>query len=172
MFDVDWKLFAGDGPGVPFLERLLGADDRVPSAAAPATDPALRLDDPATATIDAVEAFCRAAVAASLGVPADAVDGDGPIRELGFDSLMALETRNRLRRGAGVSIPVVRLLDGSSVRDLARQVFEETRPRSTGAVRAAGDRMAADEARALLARLSDLSDADVDALLNQLQPDL
>lgn len=175
VFDVDWERFAGGAPLPPFLERLAGATPsrglHAPDAS-PAGNLALVLPNPAGAPPDAFEAFCAAAVAASLGVAASALDRDRPIRELGFDSLMALETRNRLQRGAGVSVPVVRLLDGSSIRDVAQRLFEETHRDQRRDETGADGRITAEEARALLARLPELSDDELDALLNQLQPNL
>ena len=115
----------------------------------------------------AAEAFCREVVAASLGVPPASVDVQCPIRELGFDSLMALEARNRIQRTVSVSVPVVRLLDGSTVRELAAHVAGEAqRGSGPGTPR----ELSPDEAAELLARLPQLTDAEVDTLLERLQP--
>lgn len=172
VFDVDWQRFIGMSSAAPaFLERLVTAEesgDVAVTAAAPEPQ-VIRLEDPANASIEEVEDLCEGAVAASLGVPPGSLDRDRPIRELGFDSLMALETRNRVQRGAAVTVPVVRLLDGSSIRELARFVREDARRGAPGTSAAAPDVVTPEAARALLARLSDLTDDDVDALLVRLQ---
>jgi hypothetical protein len=172
VFDVDWGRFVDVPSEAPaFFEALLsGAQaNSVRSSSAPASArQTARLPNPATASREEIEAFCDDAVAASLGVPPGSLDRDRAIRELGFDSLMALETRNRLQREASVSVPVVRLLDGSSIRDLARFVGDEARRASIPAT--AADAVTPEEARALLARLAELTDEDVETLLVRLQP--
>ena len=172
VFDVDWRRFLDAGGGVsPFLERLAAVEPGGSAAAVstPETQ-SRRLHNPADASIEQVEDFCDGAVAASLGVPAGSLDRARPIRELGFDSLMALETRNRVQRGAAVSVPVVRLLDGSSIRDLAQFVRDEARRGALHAAPAVRGTITAEAARALLARLEDLSDDEVETLLVRLQP--
>jgi len=171
VFDVDWRKFVGMPSEAPaFLERLVTSEAETPSAAAAPSAQLLPRLDAAAASGEQIEAFCEAAVAASLGVPSGSLDRDRPIRELGFDSLMALETRNRVGRGAGVTVPVVRLLDGSSIRDLARFVGDEACRSAARTVPMVPDAVTPEAARALLARLSELTDEDVDALLVRLQP--
>jgi acyl transferase domain-containing protein len=167
VFDVDWRTFIDTASEAPaFLERVVTADNISAVVAVAADSSAARLENPADAPIAEIETFCEGAVAASLGVPLGTLDRDRPIRELGFDSLMALETRNRLHRGTGVSVPVVRLLDGSSIRELSRFVRDEARRTASGLP----DVVTPEAARALLARLAELTDDDVDTLLVRLQP--
>lgn len=72
-----------------------------------------------TAVLEAV----RAEVAAVLGLPgADAVPKDRPLQELGLDSLMAVEVRNRLSELVGEKLPASILFDHPTPVDLARGV--------------------------------------------------
>ncbi|NJR55454.1 MAG: SDR family NAD(P)-dependent oxidoreductase [Acaryochloris sp. CRU_2_0] len=53
------------------------------------------------------------------------VDQHESLTFMGFDSLMALELRNRLRTNLGVEIPVARLIEGISIQALATEVCEQ-----------------------------------------------
>jgi acyl transferase domain-containing protein/D-arabinose 1-dehydrogenase-like Zn-dependent alcohol dehydrogenase/acyl carrier protein len=52
-----------------------------------------------------------AAVSTVMGVPASKVELDRPLRELGLDSLMAVELRNHLARQSGLRLPSTLLFD-------------------------------------------------------------
>jgi len=93
----------------PFLRRLGGA--------APAPAPAVRRDDTpalaqqlaplsATARHEALVAFVQREVAAVLGwAPHEPVPGATGLFDLGMDSLMSVELKRRLERGAGRPLP-------------------------------------------------------------------
>jgi acyl transferase domain-containing protein len=70
----------------------------------------------------AIEDFVADAIGSILRVDAAELDRAVSINRLGFDSLMALETRNRIESSLGLLIPVVRLLDGPSVAQLAGEL--------------------------------------------------
>ena len=53
------------------------------------------------------------------------VDEHTPLTGLGMDSLMGLELKHRLRRGAAVDVPMTRLLRDTTVAALARQIVEQ-----------------------------------------------
>ncbi|MFV2098692.1 SDR family NAD(P)-dependent oxidoreductase [Micromonospora sp. LOL_014] len=102
------------GDELPPLLRDLA----LPSARRPAEPSVDRLDAAAFAALPATDRdrvladFVRAAVAAVLGHgdPA-AVRSDRSFRELGFDSLTALELRNALNRGTGLRLPAILVFD-------------------------------------------------------------
>ena len=59
-----------------------------------------------------------------IGSAPDRVEKELPLTEMGFDSLMAVEFVTLLNMELGVEIPVVKLLQGVSIRQLGRQVLE------------------------------------------------
>ncbi|MEW2161091.1 type I polyketide synthase [Streptomyces sp. NPDC007189] len=76
----------------------------------------------------------RGHVATVLGHgSADAVDPDRAFTELGFDSLMAVELRNRLGVAAGLQLPATLLFDQPTSRVLARHLRSLTGSEDSGA---------------------------------------
>ncbi|MFJ2591265.1 acyltransferase domain-containing protein, partial [Streptomyces sp. NPDC087538] len=107
---------AGAGQSADFAQRLLalGEQDRI------------RL------VLDVV----RSEVAAVLGhASGDAVPADRAFTELGFDSLTAVELRNRLGKVTGLRLPATLVFDYPSATVLAEHIATE----STGGVRAQQD---------------------------------
>ncbi|MBT2481855.1 type I polyketide synthase [Streptomyces sp. ISL-94] len=92
-----------DGAGAAFRERLAGTEeDRRPSV---------------------VLEFLRAQVAAVLALPdASGVDPDRAFLEMGFDSLTAVELRNRLAAATGVRLPPTVVFENPTPAALAGQV--------------------------------------------------
>ena len=87
-----------------------------------------------------------------------------PLRTVGFDSLMALEIRNRLQDRAGVTVPLVTLIEGPSIGDLAALMLERFNDRAA----APSDADADTELRIGDDELGELSDESVDAMLRQM----
>ncbi|NKY88122.1 type I polyketide synthase [Nocardia veterana] len=65
-------------------------------------------------------------IAAVLGYDGpDRIDADRNFRDLGFDSLTALEVRNRVRRVTGVSVPATAIFDYPTPASLTAHVLEK-----------------------------------------------
>ncbi|MEU8380857.1 SDR family NAD(P)-dependent oxidoreductase [Streptosporangium sp. NPDC048865] len=103
-------------------------------------------------------------VAGVLRTSPAAVDPEVPLTRLGLDSLMAVELRNLLEARLGVRLPTPAFLDGPTVVELAERVGAHLGDRP------AGDPVA-DARDPMAARLDALSDAQVDALLDELLND-
>ncbi|MFY7634064.1 type I polyketide synthase [Streptomyces sp. NY05-11A] len=56
---------------------------------------------------------------------ADRVDPERPLREIGFDSITAVELRNRLVRATGLNLPVTALFDHPTGIDLAHRIHAD-----------------------------------------------
>jgi NAD(P)-dependent dehydrogenase (short-subunit alcohol dehydrogenase family)/aryl carrier-like protein len=65
-----------------------------------------------------VETYAAERMAAVLGLSVDELDVKRPISSQGFDSIMAIELKNRIENDLGIIVPLVRLLDGPSAAEL------------------------------------------------------
>jgi NAD(P)-dependent dehydrogenase (short-subunit alcohol dehydrogenase family)/aryl carrier-like protein len=65
----------------------------------------------------------RRLVGGVLRLAPEAVPGDIPLTELGLDSLVTVEIKNRLQRQAGIDVPFVELLRGPTVASLAASLL-------------------------------------------------
>jgi hybrid polyketide synthase/nonribosomal peptide synthetase FtdB len=70
-----------------------------------------------------VEAYLTQQMSSVLRVPEAQLPLDQPVNALGLDSLMAIEVKNRIERDLGVTMPVVALLGGATIAQLAAQLI-------------------------------------------------
>ncbi len=164
--DVDWDRLAAEFAAVrpsrlfdeiPEVQRLrsAAAESRTEGATADgASSLALRLAglsqvEQGRALLDLV----RAQVAAVLGYSdATAVEGGRAFKELGFDSLTAVDLRNRMNAATGLKLPATLVFDYPSATALADHLRTELLGRDTsGATPAAVTVVADDEPIAIVA---------------------
>ena len=119
-------------PTVPPLLRALvpaarRTDPEQPAGALPWVERTGRLPDPQRA--QAVLELVRVEVAQVLGhATAHSIDPERAFDELGFDSLTAVELRNRLATATGLRLPATLIFDHPSPRALADHLLDQVRP--------------------------------------------
>jgi amino acid adenylation domain-containing protein/non-ribosomal peptide synthase protein (TIGR01720 family) len=87
---------------------------------------------PSTRDTEAIAAWLKSQLAASLGLGLAEVDAERPLYVYGVDSLLAVELTHRIETTLGVTLPPVSFLQGRSLRQLAEQASSQT---STAAAR-------------------------------------
>ncbi len=126
---VEWQIFRKSG--VSERERfyfnnqlsLFESDDETGD-----DDSAMRLtlqklgEAPAEQRIGLLRDYLRESVAAVMRLSPDQVDETIPVKSLGVDSIMALELRKKINKDIGLNLPVVKVLDGSSIVEIAKNL--------------------------------------------------
>jgi acyl transferase domain-containing protein/aryl carrier-like protein len=114
-----------------------------------------------------IDTLIRDKVARVLGTTPDRLDADKPLLNLGIDSLMAVELRNWIEQEWRVHLPIMELMRSPSLAGLTQLLLEKLA--NTGDITAPARPPAEPhEAEDLLAKIEDLPDEDVDALLTAL----
>lgn len=134
VFAIDWSKFLRQFPGkVPSLLAELSRQARSKTQNAQASAQQLeRLRR--LAQVEAAErrtqvgTFLHEQVAKTLGIGAAQVDRDQPISEMGLDSLMAIELKNAVEAGLGVTLSMDSLTAETTVEDLSDRVDEQLVP--------------------------------------------
>jgi acyl carrier protein len=125
---VDWRELAAAYPAYasdPFLAVLVGQADvqgngRGGDGVAPAQ---IRLAE-GNERDRLVRDYLRREAARVLGLAADRLDTSLPLSSFGFDSLMAVQLKNRVEGDLGIVIPMVQFLQGPSIDQLTPAVGE------------------------------------------------
>ncbi|MER5556915.1 type I polyketide synthase, partial [Streptomyces sp. NPDC002793] len=135
--DIDWGRFTPVFTAVrpsPLLSGLIRPDDRAtaPVTAPAAAGPGLRerlTGMPEAERNASLLSVVLGAVAAVLGhVTGESVDARRPFGDLGFDSLTAVELRDRLRAETGLDLPSSLVFDHPTPADLVRRLHDELGP--------------------------------------------
>jgi acyl transferase domain-containing protein/Zn-dependent alcohol dehydrogenase/acyl carrier protein len=119
---VDWREWRASQPllaEMPFFSRIDG--DRSDRTDTPDRKRELLLAAPEERVAILVDRL-RQHVASVLRLAASKIDVDQPLVTMGIDSLMAVELKNRVEREIGVAIPLLQLIKGPSLTDLARSL--------------------------------------------------
>ncbi len=183
---VDWQQYresypAGSEP--PLLSQLAIEEAEVrqqtdrPGEKSGLTSAALLAAEPGERH-ELLQSYLSAQVARVLGLAAAKLDLQQPLSNLGLDSLMAVELRNRIAIDLGVKVPVVKFLQGFSVDEAVTQVLDQLTaegsspsPPLAPAVTSQQEHIDKGNAEQLLANLDQLSDENVDSLLTDMLAD-
>jgi NAD(P)-dependent dehydrogenase (short-subunit alcohol dehydrogenase family) len=164
---VDWRRWAARYPAyaaVPFLSSIL--DSPAIETAAPRDASARRriLDSPEPDRRQVLLSYLTGTLEKVLGFPPGAADPSTPLSQLGMDSLMGLEFKHQVDADLGVSLAMVRVLEGLPLEALAPELLEAMgRESRTGP--ATGT---AEPPEALLAKIDELTEDELDAALSSI----
>jgi acyl carrier protein len=120
-----------------------------------------------------LQSYLSEQVARVLGLSASKLDVQQPLSNLGLDSLMAVELKNRIAVDLGVNVPMVKFLEGPSVNQAATQVLDQliaeastpSVPLALAVTPRQREQKNGGINEHLLANLDQLSDEEVDSLL-------
>jgi acyl carrier protein len=135
VFDADWRLLS-ELPGYfgssPLFSELVQESKRLTQEAVVLRTPSTESDwrvrilaAPEHRRHSQLRDEVRALVANVLGAPVASVGFEAPLRDLGLDSLMAVELRNRLGKAVGMVLPATVTFDHPSVAQLTKFLLEE-----------------------------------------------
>ncbi|WP_067467728.1 type I polyketide synthase [Actinomadura macra] len=177
--DVSWErfaaLFALARHGrlfdeVPAAARVIGAARGTDGGGSAEALAALRDDLAALAAADrpaAMLALVRSHVASALRYPEpEQVEPHRAFKDLGFDSIVAVELRNRLRAATGLRLPATLVFDHPTPKDLAAHLLTEILPDASASAHPAFEHLSRLESA--LATLPE-ADARRSDLANRLQ---
>jgi acyl transferase domain-containing protein/NADPH:quinone reductase-like Zn-dependent oxidoreductase/aryl carrier-like protein len=114
-----------------------------------------------------LDVLVRNKVARVLGTTPERLDVDKPLLHLGIDSLMAVELRNWIEQEWRLHVSIMELMRSPSLASLT-QLLHERLANTEGAAKSARPPTEAQAAEELLAKIEELPDEDVDALLTAL----
>jgi acyl transferase domain-containing protein/NADPH:quinone reductase-like Zn-dependent oxidoreductase/short-subunit dehydrogenase len=176
---IDWDQYIRQlsGPAPAWLRRLSVRQPRqqaaaaVPVATSAAGDQvSLRdrlADIPSSRQLEAVEAHVAASVAAVIGLdPAKPLDPQQPLQEIGLDSLMAVELRNRLTISLALErgLPATLVFDYPTLAAIAKYVLVDVLQIALPVVES---RAAESEPQDVLSAIEGLSDDAAERMLSR-----
>jgi NAD(P)-dependent dehydrogenase (short-subunit alcohol dehydrogenase family)/acyl carrier protein len=176
---VDWgqyRQFYPAGTESPLLSELAREEaDNSPHAGHPGEKRSTLLAAEPAERRQLLRSYLIELVARVLGLPASKLDVQQPLSNLGLDSLMAVELKNRIALDLGVNVPMVKFLQGPSVEEAAAYLFEQLTQEVSDAPVALASAVAQRNGKQangrveehLLANLDQLSDEEVNSLLTE-----
>ncbi len=173
---VNWKQyreFHPAGSGTPLLSELAREDDAVAGAEERTSErrDALLAAGPGE-RLHLLQTYLSEQVGRSLGLSPAKLDPQQPLSDLGVDSLMAVELKNRIAVDLKVNVPVVKFLQGFSVEQVVNEVLHElaaeTDDTETPQIPTPAPPEESRNAARLLASLDQLSDEQVSSLLTEM----
>jgi acyl transferase domain-containing protein/NADPH:quinone reductase-like Zn-dependent oxidoreductase/acyl carrier protein len=123
IFSIDWARWKETYPGSSQLLSTLTVQGESDQETNSTISRAMLLQMPIEHRVEAVTDYLGGALARALGLRGKRLDDDQPLTRFGLDSLMAVTLRNRVAQDTGISIPVSRILQGATIRDLVTFIF-------------------------------------------------
>ena len=184
---VDWQVWGDSHPramNAPLLQhvrqREANASDGGKAAEADSgLDRNVLLEASPEVRPQLLENFLSRQLSRVLRIPADDLDVNQPLNNLGIDSLMAVELRNQVQAQLSLILPVDSLMQNPSIAQLAETLLKQLDdPTATAATTSSvkarhhgpKEEDASREASAseTLARIDELSDDEIDKMLNKM----
>ncbi|SEC07707.1 Acyl transferase domain-containing protein [Rhizobiales bacterium GAS188] len=182
--NMDWRQVRGRTlpPKFAQLTKAAAMDDENPVVSAVAVRAGLLAATPDRRAA-MLQDILRQRVARVLGAPPDKIDVATPLTDLGLDSLMGIEIKNWIESELRLNLPTVELIKGPTIEGLVKLLLEQLAAgRNAIATPSAivptssivADRLASPEHDELASMVKELSDDEVDVLLDspRLQPTL
>lgn len=120
--------------------------------------------------LDIVANYLRRLVAAVFDLPADDIGPDDILDDIGMDSMMAMDFRNRINANFAIDLPVLEVLRGVSASSLAVRVLSEVESADAAATESAEQQSEPTAADDDIERfMQQLSDADLSEVLAALE---
>jgi len=177
---VDWALyrqFYPAGTESPLLSELAREEaDTLAQAGHPGEKRNTILAAQPAERLQLIQSYLTELVARVLGQSVSKLDVQQPLSNLGLDSLMAVELKNRIAVELGVNVPMVTFLSGPSVEQAVPQLLDlltsET-PGSSAPLASANGHLQGQQGNGgiddqLLENLDQYSDEEVNSLLTEL----
>jgi acyl transferase domain-containing protein/acyl carrier protein len=177
---VDWKQyrqFYSVGSESPLLSQLANEEAELqPQAVHPGEKRKAFLAAEPAARLKLLRSYLSEQVARVLGLSVSRLDVEQPLSNLGLDSLMAVELKNRIAVDLGVNVPMVKFLQGPSVAQAASQILDQlnaelsapSAPPTSAVAQCQEEYKNGGANGELLAKLDLLSDEEVNSLLTDI----
>ncbi len=123
---IDWAELARTHPALaadPFLGGLTDAAAIQGDAHGNRLSLAALREVPEMSRPERIATYLRGEAALVLGLSADTLPSAAPLASLGFDSLMAVQLKNRIEADLRLVLPMIHFLQGPSVEELAQHVL-------------------------------------------------
>ncbi len=173
VLSIDWNRYGQHNYGRP-IQPLLRHIVKMKAKASSTSPTELILQKLKTLSSsergDALQEYTEHQIIQILGL--DSSHQINPLRvltDLGMDSLMAVELKNKIEGDLGINIPVTYLLEEATVMDLAKKLDHDFGNGTENEIKEGPDDMVdAETAKKLLANMDQLSEDEIDSLLNSL----
>jgi NAD(P)-dependent dehydrogenase (short-subunit alcohol dehydrogenase family)/acyl carrier protein len=177
---VEWKTLLGSiGSRTPARYGNLGGDSGT-EAGSPDANVGIRelLDASEAALPSLLESYIRDLLARAMATSPTRIDTQQSLRNLGIDSLIAVEARNRINTDLGLKIPLATVMQSENIKSLAAFVAEQLIESKGGEQSKRPDRtldsaeapLTGVDAAHLLERIDQMTDEEIERHLTALQP--